>query len=134
MHHPAVQVEAGDLGQLDPDVFVLADHVAQRRRDLAGRDQTGRHLVQERLKQMVIAPVHQRDFDAAAGVALAAQESSGGQAAEASADDHHPVRRGFAGGHPRRSIRCSPTRMALAMAVSAGFTAPILGKKLVSTT
>ena len=30
--------------------------------------------------------------------------------------------------------RCSPTRMALAMAVRAGFTAPMLGKKLVSTT
>ena len=28
----------------------------------------------------------------------------------------------------------SPTRMALAIAVSAGFTAPMLGKKLVSTT
>ena len=33
-----------------------------------------------------------------------------------------------------RSARCSPTRMALAIAVSAGFTAPMLGKKLVSTT
>ena len=31
-------------------------------------------------------------------------------------------------------MRCSPTRMALAIAVSAGFTAPMLGKKLVSTT
>ena len=31
-------------------------------------------------------------------------------------------------------LRCSPTRMALAMAVRAGFTAPMLGKKLVSTT
>ena len=29
---------------------------------------------------------------------------------------------------------CSPTRIAFAMAVSAGFTAPMLGKKLVSTT
>ena len=29
---------------------------------------------------------------------------------------------------------CSPTRIALAIAVSAGFTAPMLGKKLVSTT
>ena len=29
---------------------------------------------------------------------------------------------------------CSPTRSALAIAVSAGFTAPMLGKKLVSTT
>ena len=33
-----------------------------------------------------------------------------------------------------RSTRCSPTRIALAIAVSAGFTAPMLGKKLVSTT
>ena len=38
------------------------------------------------------------------------------------------------GAQARRSVRCSPTRMALAMAVSAGLTAPILGKKLVSTT
>ena len=29
---------------------------------------------------------------------------------------------------------CSPTRIPLAIAVSAGFTAPMLGKKLVSTT
>ena len=35
---------------------------------------------------------------------------------------------------PSRSIRWSPTRRALAMAVSDGFTAPMLGKKLVSTT
>ena len=35
---------------------------------------------------------------------------------------------------PSRSSRWSPTRSALAMAVSAGFTAPMLGKKLVSTT
>ena len=33
-----------------------------------------------------------------------------------------------------RLSRCSPTRIAFAMAVSAGFTAPMLGKKLVSTT
>jgi hypothetical protein len=33
-----------------------------------------------------------------------------------------------------RLSRCSPTRRPLAMAVRAGFTAPMLGKKLVSTT
>src|SRR5262249_26116407 len=33
-----------------------------------------------------------------------------------------------------RAVMCSPTRSALAIAVSAGFTAPMLGKKLVSTT
>ena len=37
-------------------------------------------------------------------------------------------------GQPSRSRRWSPTRSALAMAVRAGFTAPMLGKKLVSTT
>ena len=37
-------------------------------------------------------------------------------------------------GAPMRASRWSPTRMALAIAVSAGFTAPMLGKKLVSTT
>ena len=35
---------------------------------------------------------------------------------------------------PRRCSRWSPTRSALAIAVSAGLTAPMLGKKLVSTT
>ena len=37
-------------------------------------------------------------------------------------------------GQASRARRWSPTRSALAMAVSAGFTAPMLGKKLVSTT
>ena len=37
-------------------------------------------------------------------------------------------------GQPSRAARWSPTRSALAMAVSDGFTAPMLGKKLVSTT
>ena len=37
-------------------------------------------------------------------------------------------------GQPSRSMRCSPTRRALAMIVRVGFTAPIDGKKLESTT
>ena len=37
-------------------------------------------------------------------------------------------------GQPSRSIRWSPTRMAFALAVRAGLTGPMLGKKLVSTT
>ena len=38
------------------------------------------------------------------------------------------------GRQPSRSSRWSPTRSAFAIAVRAGFTAPMLGKKLVSTT
>ena len=36
VHDPAVKVEPGDLGQFDEDVLVLAEHVANGRRDLAG--------------------------------------------------------------------------------------------------
>ena len=36
--------------------------------------------------------------------------------------------------HPIRSSRWSPTRSEFAIAVNAGFTAPMLGKTLVSTT
>ena len=42
--------------------------------------------------------------------------------------------RGAGGPQPSRDSRWSPTRKALAITVSAGFTAPMLGKKLASTT
>ena len=46
-----------DLGQLDPDVSPAAQHVAQRRRDLARRQHAGRHLVQQRLEEVVVPSV-----------------------------------------------------------------------------
>ena len=47
-----------------------------------------------------------------------------------------PARAGRAGSlsQASRCRRCSPTRIALAMMVRPGFTAPMLGKKLASTT
>ncbi len=57
MDDPPVQVESRHLGQLHLDVLVLAHHVANRHRDLAGRDQPGRHLVEEGLEEVVISPV-----------------------------------------------------------------------------
>ena len=132
MHDPAVQVEPGDLGQLDADVLVLAQHVADGRRDLARREHARRHLVQERLEQVVVAPVEH-----VTSTLFAGQPPGRREAAETSAYDHHAVTGGAIStrmAHPRRSVMCSPTRMALAMAVRAGFTAPMLGKKLVSTT
>ncbi len=71
--------------------------------------------------------------------ALAGQESGGGEAPETTANDHDAVTAGFSCAssvvaHPSRSVKCSPTLMAFAIAVKAGFTAPMLGKKLVSTT
>ena len=70
-----------------------------------------------------------------------------GAQSAADLDDHDPLvaerdldllarrrDRASAPGHASRSRRWSPTRSEFAIAVSAGFTAPMLGKKLVSTT
>ncbi len=111
MHQPAFQVEAGNLGQLDAHILVLADDMPDGGRDLTGRDQPGGHLIQEWLKQVVVAPVHQRDFDTVAGDAAAGQEPGCRQAPEPAPDDHDPVRRRRPRSHPTRSsrsIRCSP--------------------------
>ena len=57
-----------------------------------------------------------------------------GRRAGLTTDSRHGHLQGRDLGYDIRLSRCSPTRMALAMAVRAGFTAPMLGKKLVSTT
>ena len=86
VHDAPVEIKTGDLGQLYLYVLVSSDHMPQRRGDLARRDHAGRDLVQERLKQVVVAPINQRDVDLLAG-----QGTRGGQASEASAHYHHPV-------------------------------------------
>ena len=126
--------------ELDVDVGVVAEELAQRERDVAGGQLRGRDLVEQRLELVVVVAVDQRDAD----VVLARQPPDAADAGEAAADDDDvqlPSRsrdmrglRSRRAGAPRRSSRWSPTRSALAIAVSAGFTAPMLGKKLVSTT
>ena len=81
---------------------------------------------------MMVAPVDHCHVDVFAG-----EEPGRGETTETAAHYHHPVTGGAISArtaHPRRSLRCSPTLIALAMAVRAGLTAPMLGKKLVSTT
>ena len=135
---PPLQVEAVDLGELDLDVPVAVKHPAQRRCDLALGEDPGRHLVEQRLEEVVVDAVHQGDLGPAPRLSVARSE----QAAETSPHDHDSMgirshrraqreRPAYA---PRRSSRWSPTRIAFAIAVSAGLTAPMLGKKLVSTT
>ena len=84
----------------------------------------------------MVEVVHQGHLEVGAGA-----EREPRQAAETATHDHDSwgrsswsapsERRVYA---PRRSSRWSPTRSAFAIAVSAGLTAPMLGKKLVSTT
>ena len=58
-----VEVEVGDLGEHDAHVAVAREDRAQRIRDLARRERAGRHLVGQRLEQVEVAPVDERDVD-----------------------------------------------------------------------
>src|SRR5215470_12483382 len=71
------------------------------------------------------AACHRGSLMAVTRLMFPASSPAGGRASPA---------RGYPAGYASRSRRWSPTRSALAIAVSAGFTAPMLGKKLVSTT
>ena len=87
-HAARGHVEADDFGLQDRQVAAphlaaqrVADRCAHRRRAHAG----GRDLVQQRLEQVVVGAVHERDFD----IGLR-QRAHRFEAAEAGADDHHP--------------------------------------------
>jgi hypothetical protein len=134
------RIDRRHLGQLDLHVDVIVEELAQRVRDVARGQLRRRDLVEQRLELVIVVAVDQGDPD----VVAVGQPPGAADAGEAAADDddvqlplgqvnrHAPLRCGPRA--PRRSRRWSPTRRALAMAVSAGLTAPMLGKKLVSTT
>ena len=100
MDHPALEVEAGHLGQLHLHVLLLAHDVPEGGSDLARGQHAGRRLVEEGLEQMVIAPVDQRDVDR-----FASQQPGGRQAAEPTPDDDHPVRAGTSPGAGHRAAQ-----------------------------
>ena len=52
-NHPALEIEAGDLRQHHRGVPLEAQDVAQRRGDLPFGEDAGRHLVEQRLEQVV---------------------------------------------------------------------------------
>ena len=57
------EIEPGHIGQDHVDVLALAQNVPQHRGDGAGREDAGGHLVQQRLEEVVVAPVDERDVD-----------------------------------------------------------------------
>ena len=65
---------------------LVAQHVAQRRRDVSLGEDPRRELVEQRLEQVVVGPVDERDVDVGPP-----QPLGGGESAEAAADDHHLV-------------------------------------------
>jgi hypothetical protein len=81
-----VEVEVGDLGQQNADVAVALEDRPEGISDLAGRKRPGRNLVRERLEEMEVAAVDERDLDQ-----RTPQLRDRLQAAETSADDDDVV-------------------------------------------
>ena len=59
----APEIDALNLSQQHAEVLLFRLKLTDRRRYLGGRQNGGGDLVQERLKDMVITPVDQRDLD-----------------------------------------------------------------------
>ena len=74
-HRASLEVEAGHLGQLDLDISMAAQNASDRRGDLARREDPGRHLVEQRLEEVVVVAVHQRHPDRARDGACARRTS-----------------------------------------------------------
>ena len=59
-----VRVDARDLALQDPDVGTLFEQGAQWVGDLPRRQRSGRHLIGQRLKEVEVAAIDQRDLHA----------------------------------------------------------------------
>jgi hypothetical protein len=82
-HLAGAGVDAQDVAQQHGDVRGSAQDVPQRRRDVGGGEAGRGHLVQQRLEDVMVPAIEQRDEDGPAGQGL-----GGGQAAKATTDDH----------------------------------------------
>ncbi len=92
-------VDAVHLAQHDAHVGRVAQDGADRRSDLGRRQAGRRHLVEQRLEEVVVAPVDDRDVRIGAG-----EPQRGAEAAKARADNDD-VRSGHGGAPLRRGRR-----------------------------
>jgi hypothetical protein len=79
-------VDPGHLGEQHLDRRPPAKEAPQRGRNLAGREDTGRDLVEERLEEMVVRAVDEGDVDR-----LPTERPRRSQPTEAAADDDYAV-------------------------------------------
>jgi hypothetical protein len=56
-------IDICDLAEQNASIFLAAQHAAQRSSNLAGRKRACRHLIQQRLEQMIITPIDKRHVD-----------------------------------------------------------------------
>ncbi len=69
-HLAALRVDRQGLGQDDVGVLLAPQNRSDGVGDVGGGERGGRHLIQERLEEIVIAPIHDGDANRGAGEAL----------------------------------------------------------------
>ena len=57
------RIEIDNLTQKHAGIFLAAEHAAQRSCNFSGRQRTGRDLIQQRLKEVIVPPVNQSHID-----------------------------------------------------------------------
>src|SRR6202041_1209730 len=82
-----VQVHIGHFGEYHTDIFLLVSELPHRGGDLGWCKNRGRHLIEYRLEDVVIALVNQNDF----GIA-SFQSASRGDSSKSAADNHDTLR------------------------------------------
>ena len=75
-------IDRADVGQQHLDVRLMPQNPADRRRDVAGRQRRRRHLIEQRLEDVMVVTVEQRDANRRPGERARRVES-----AESAADD-----------------------------------------------
>src|SRR4029079_15651312 len=79
----ALSIHADDLGKQHFDVFLVPENPADTTRDTTRRERRACHLIQQRLKEVVVPAIEKRHLDWDVS-----ERTSGVQAAESAADNH----------------------------------------------
>ena len=66
-HALSCRIDAVDVGEQRRHLGAVAQEIADRPGDLAGGERSGRDLVEQRLEQMMVAAIDQRDLDRRTG-------------------------------------------------------------------
>jgi len=84
LHEPRRGIDAGDIGHQHRCIVLLPQDVPDRPGDLRRRQRSGRDLIEQRLKAVVVLAIDQGHVDGRAGEGLRGHES-----AEARPDNDH---------------------------------------------
>src|SRR5581483_6749556 len=98
-----LRIDVLGLAEEDVGVLVAAEDAADRRADFAGRERAGRDLIEERLEEMEVAAVDERDVDRRMSEIARRIEP-----AEPAAENEDAVSDGFR--MPESGIRLQPDR------------------------